>query len=136
MVYINDLPSTILTTKNFATSDEKLLHDFYAILDRLINDGQRRFTQSGLDTLVRLEEILYTSAAGSPPSHANLKQQLGVHASEFDLDRLHVQLLVLPSIAGHLQPCDVDSIVKRISVESSVVRDLMDQVVRLVSVCS
>ncbi|KAL1467640.1 hypothetical protein MTO96_042026 [Rhipicephalus appendiculatus] len=113
------------------TSDEKLRQEFYVILDRLINEVQRRFTQSGFDTLVRLEEILNTSAAGSPPSFANLKQQLGVHASDFDLDRLHAQLLMLPSIAGDLQQCNVHSIARRISVESSVVRDLMDQVVRL-----
>ncbi|KAL1442882.1 hypothetical protein MTO96_046207 [Rhipicephalus appendiculatus] len=112
------------------TSDEKLRQEFYVILDRLINEVKKRFTQSGFDTLVRLEEILNTSAARSSPSFAILKQQLRVHDSDFDLERRHAQLLMLPSIID-LQQCNVHSTARRISVESSVVRDLMDKVGRL-----
>lgn len=112
--------------------NHKLRQEFYAVVDRLVNEVQRRFTQDGFDMLLRLEEILVVSAKGKAPSSERLEVLLGIHASDFSLDQLRAQLLMLPTITSGLDPCNALSIGEKIGCESSTVRDLMNQVVRLV----
>ncbi|KAM7291819.1 protein ANTAGONIST OF LIKE HETEROCHROMATIN PROTEIN 1 [Ixodes scapularis] len=112
--------------------NHKLRQEFYAVVDRLVNEVQRRFRQDGFDMLLRLEEILVVSAKGKAPSLERLEVLLGIHASDFSLDQLRAQLLMLPTITSGLDPCNALSIGEKIGCESSTVRDLMNQVVQLV----
>ncbi|KAG0439809.1 hypothetical protein HPB47_016521, partial [Ixodes persulcatus] len=112
--------------------NQKLRQGFYAVVDPLINEVQRRFTQEGFDMLLRLEQILVVSTKGKALSSERLKERLGIHAADFFLDQLRAQLLMLPTITSGQEPCNALSIGEKLGRESATVRDLMNQVVRLV----
>lgn len=82
--------------------------------------------------LLRLEQILVVSEKGKALSSERLKERLRIHASDFSLDQLRAQLLMLPTITLGLELCNALSIGEKIGRKSSNVRDLMNQVVQLV----
>lgn len=97
--------------------DQMLQHGFYAVVDRLIHEVRRRFIQDSIDMLLRLE-ILVVSAKGKALPSERLKERLGIHASDFSLDELHVQILMLPTITSGFEPCNVLSIGEKLGRES------------------
>ncbi|CAN7940900.1 unnamed protein product [Ixodes hexagonus] len=75
---------------------DALRKDFFELVDTLTAEIHRRFTQPGLDELVRLEGIVTDAARRKPPSAGALEEELGLHTSDFDASRLAAQLLMLP----------------------------------------
>ncbi|CAN7944876.1 unnamed protein product [Ixodes pacificus] len=60
---------------------DALRKDFFDLVDALTTEIHRRFTQPGLDELVRLGGIVTDAAKRKPPSAAVLEEELGLHTS-------------------------------------------------------
>lgn len=66
--------------------------------------------QDSFDMLLRLEQILVVSAKGKALSSERLKERLRIDASDFSLDQLCAQFLMLPTITSGLELCNALSI--------------------------
>lgn len=69
----------------------------FEIIDYLINEIDRRFNQQGLKSLVKLENILVDQKT---KTHQELNNCLNNMNEDFDVNKLHAQLLMLPSIVS------------------------------------
>lgn len=109
-----------------------LQKDFFAVIDRIAAELNCRFNQSGFDHLVRLERTLVSAAFGQRFSNTDVKERDSVHACAVDIDRLKAQLLLLSSVVPPAEQLTVEDIATALKRETSTVRKLLDQVIRLV----
>lgn len=70
----------------------------FEIIDYLTIEIDRRFDQQGLKNLVKLENILVDQ--NSIKSHQELTNCLNNMSEDFDINNLHAQLNMLPSIVS------------------------------------
>ena len=75
-----------------------LRKEFFAILDCLLQELHKRFTQSGLDKLVSIESILIITIYGEKLNKLELIKLVSTIVTDFDIDQLAAQLIMLSSI--------------------------------------
>ncbi|KAL4083933.1 hypothetical protein QTP88_029249 [Uroleucon formosanum] len=92
--------------KNPTNIDKKvaLRKEFFALIDCLLNELNERFTQSGLDKVVSMETILMRSINRDKIEISEIKKLLGIHVTDFNVDQLAVQLIMLPNILNFDNP--------------------------------
>ena len=76
---------------------ERLRKDFASVLDWVKSELNRRFDQPGMNQMIQLEKILF---AGGPRDSEELKVALGIHATDFDVDKLSSQLKLSDTMFG------------------------------------
>ncbi|CAN7977147.1 unnamed protein product [Ixodes persulcatus] len=106
--------------------------NFFAAVDCVTSEIKSRFDQPGMELLVKLECTLVSGARGQRFNAEELKEALGVHGSDFDLDRLNAQLVLLPTVLSGIEVTVVDDVAEALKAQSRTVLNLLDQVVRLV----
>lgn len=108
-----------------------LRQEFFEILDLLVNELKSRFDQEGFHVLVRLEEILLKAGRGEVPESHILQQKLGLFADDFDIDILKTQLQFVKKLSKEkFTTCS--SLAAQLSAESDTVKNMLDQVIKLV----
>jgi hypothetical protein len=112
--------------------DSHLHKSFFEVLDKVSAEVERRFSQPGMTTMVKLESIILESLKGKPPSSVDLAEALATHQSDFHVERLAAQLLMLPSIMKDSSSISFSALFDVLKCQSQTVRELLDQVVRLV----
>ncbi|XP_040063052.2 zinc finger MYM-type protein 1-like [Ixodes scapularis] len=109
-----------------------LRKEFFAAVDCVTSEIKSRFDQPGMELLVKLESTLVSVARGQRFNAKELKEALGVHGSDFDLDRLNAQLVLLSTVLSGTEVNVVDDVAEALTEQSPTVLNLLDQVVRLV----
>ncbi|KAL4143687.1 hypothetical protein QTP88_005991 [Uroleucon formosanum] len=118
-----------------ANIDKKvaLRKEFFALIDCLLNELNERFTQSGLDKVVSMETILMRSINRDKIEISEIKKLLGIHVTDFNVDQLAVQLIMLPNILNSDNPsATIKDIVEIFKMLPETSRQLMNQVERLI----
>ncbi|KAH7935599.1 hypothetical protein HPB52_010338 [Rhipicephalus sanguineus] len=123
---IKPAPPVVLDAKT------KLRKEFFAAVDCVTSEIKNRFDQPGMDYLAKLECAIVNSTRGQRLTEEALKEALGVHSTDFDLDRLAAQLLLLPTVISGAGVNTVEDVAEQLRSESQTVRNLLDQVVKLV----
>jgi len=118
-----------------ANIDKKvaLRKEFFALIDCLLNELNERFTQSGLDKVVSMETILMRSINRDKIEISEIKKLLGIHVTDFNVDQLAAQLIMLPNILNSDNPsATIKDIVEIFKMLPETSRQLMNQVERLI----
>ncbi|KAL4149855.1 hypothetical protein QTP88_003706 [Uroleucon formosanum] len=118
-----------------ANIDKKvaLRKEFFALIDCLLNELNERFTQSGLDKVVSMETILMRSINRDKIEISEIKKLLGIHVTDFNVDQLTAQLIMLPNILNSDNPsATIKYIVEIFKMLPETSRQLMNQVERLI----
>lgn len=112
-----------------------LRKQFFAALDIICSEIDRRFSQSGLLRLSQMERVLLSPKSISDA--AELEQHLGQHSGDFDLHALLNQLRNLPTLyCTTKKPTTVAELNEVFREQTEVVRAMLDQCVRLCSFIS
>jgi len=110
-----------------------LRKEFFALIDCLLNELNERFTQSELDKVISMESILMRSINRDKIEISEIKKLLGIHVTDFNIDQLAAQLIMLPNILNSDNPSatikDIVEIFKMLPETSS---QLMNQVKRII----
>ncbi|XP_022168292.1 zinc finger MYM-type protein 1-like [Myzus persicae] len=105
----------------------ELKKDMFEIIDYLINEIDRRFNQQGLKNLVKLEHILVDQ---NTRTHQELTNCLNNMSEDFDINKLHAQLIMLPSIVSITS---ISDIINHLRNEYSNVKDsLFSEITKLI----
>ncbi|KAL4098187.1 hypothetical protein QTP88_022835 [Uroleucon formosanum] len=105
----------------------ELKKDMFEIIDYLINEIDRRFNQQGLKNLVKLEHILVDQ---NTRIHQELTNCLNNMSEDFDINKLHAQLIMLPSIVSITS---ISDIINHLRNEYSNVKDsLFSEITKLI----
>lgn len=70
----------------------------------MLNELNERFTQSGLDKVISMETILIRSINREKIEISEIKKLLGIHVTDFNVDQLAAQLIMLPNILNSDNP--------------------------------
>lgn len=126
-------------SENFTSSniDEtvSLRKCFFEVVDIVTAEIEKRFHQPGMVNLLKLEEVLTDAAKGEAAKGTSLQEKLGIHASDFDVEKLEAQLVLLPSVLKTNMVSSFD-ICQKLVAESSLIRELMNEVFKLVELIS
>lgn len=127
------------TSQSFPTADisetASLRKSFFEVLDIVTNEIVRRFDQSGMENLVKLEQVITDAAKCQILRGTTLKEKLGVHATDFDLEELEAQLILLPSVVKENLESSFD-ICQKLAAESITINEIMSEVLKLVKLIS
>lgn len=80
-------------------SKKSLNRGFLAVINCVTQEIKRRFYHFGMNHILMLENILIKAGSGHNFTAHDLRNQLGVRASDFDLERLGTQLVLLPTLS-------------------------------------
>ena len=87
---------------------------FYEVADNLIAELERRFCQASIQRLISLETIVIDLASGKQHDVVELTARLDIYGSDFDVDILRSQLLLLPAlIEANLPKMDIGERLKK-----------------------
>lgn len=80
---------------------ESLRQKFISVLDWSKNELERRFEQPGMNRLAQLESVLLNRS--KELSASDIQAELGVHATDFDIDSLALQMKIAKKAIPHVK---------------------------------
>lgn len=116
--------------------EDRLRKCYFEVLDNVSAEVERRFCQPSMEKLVNVEAILLDAMKNRPRSSADLKNILGVHGEDFQVEELAAQLQMLPHVFKEGSSMSFNTIRSELSSHSHTVKELLNQVLGLLHLIS